>query len=140
MHILATVFLFSQLWFLRALAIVAANEVVPGEVVCRYNATTGPEVNYYTCTLLSLKYQLTVDKFFELNPSVDRDCEGIKPNTDYCVRGWIQQPISQDGLCGPLHGNTTCLDTVKPCCNSETWKCGDTLYGARPGSFYISLT
>jgi hypothetical protein len=82
MRLLATVFLFVQLWSPRSRAAVA-----PGEVVCRYNATTGSEVNYYTCTRLALEYQITVDKFFLLNPTVDKECETVQPNTDYCVRG-----------------------------------------------------
>lgn len=37
-------------------------------------------------------------------------------------------PVADDGLCGPLHNNATCLGTAKQCCNSITWKCGDTAY------------
>lgn len=59
----------------------------PGDVVCRYETTTLAEVNYYTCTELALKYSITVEKFFELNPSVDKECDTIKPNTKYCVAG-----------------------------------------------------
>jgi len=59
----------------------------PGDVVCRYETNTLSEVNYYTCTELALKYSITVKKFFELNPSVDKDCNTIKPDTKYCVAG-----------------------------------------------------
>jgi hypothetical protein len=59
----------------------------PGDIVCRYESTTKSEVNYYTCTELALKYSITVEKFFLLNPSVDRDCDTIKPDTVYCVDG-----------------------------------------------------
>ncbi len=59
----------------------------PGEVVCRYETKTLGEVNYYTCTDLARKYSITVEKFFTLNPSVDKDCNTIKPNTNYCVAG-----------------------------------------------------
>lgn len=82
MNILSTVFLFVPLWFLGSRAAVA-----PGDVVCRYNATTPAEVNYYSCYRLALEYQITVEKFFELNLGVDEDCKTIRPNTDYCVRG-----------------------------------------------------
>ena len=59
----------------------------PGDVVCRYETTTLGEVNYYTCTELARKYSISVEKFFALNPSVDKNCETIKPNTNYCVAG-----------------------------------------------------
>ncbi|PVI00003.1 carbohydrate-binding module family 50 protein [Periconia macrospinosa] len=97
----------------------------PGDIVCRYEATTPAQVNYYTCTELSLKYFITVDKFFELNPSVDKDCETIKPNAVYCVKGWKQPPLANDGLCGLPHNNASCAGLDKQCCNSETWTCGN---------------
>jgi hypothetical protein len=62
-------------------------EPAPGDIVCRYESTTKSAVNYYTCTELALKYSITVEKFFLLNPSVDPDCDTIKPNTVYCVDG-----------------------------------------------------
>ena len=114
----------------------------PGDVVCRYETTTLEQVNYYTCTELALKYSIDVEKFFELNPSVDRDCDTIKPNTKYCVAGCktslriqedvhsdtelgLQLPVAEDGFCGPQHDNATCLGLDKQCCNGETWNCGD---------------
>ena len=42
----------------------------PGDIVCRYESSTGEEVNYYTCTELALKYSVTIKKFFLLNPAV----------------------------------------------------------------------
>jgi hypothetical protein len=114
----------------------------PGDVVCRYETTTLGEVNYYTCIALARKYSISVEKFFALNPSVDKNCETIKPNTNYCVAGckhltpeWhnidsntetgLELPVAKDGLCGPQHNNATCLGQDKQCCNGETWKCGD---------------
>jgi len=38
----------------------------------------------------------------------------------------IDKPLATDGLCGPKHNNATCKGTEKQCCNSETWKCGNT--------------
>jgi hypothetical protein len=37
----------------------------------------------------------------------------------------IQQPISTNGLCGPKNGDASCIETDMPCCNGETWKCGN---------------
>jgi hypothetical protein len=59
----------------------------PGEIVCRYEATTKSEVNYYTCHELAAKYSIAVEKLFQLNPAVDTDCDNIQPNTVYCVAG-----------------------------------------------------
>ena len=59
----------------------------PGDIVCRFESTTTSEVKYYTCTEMALKYSITVEKFFILNPSTDKDCSTIKPNTVYCVDG-----------------------------------------------------
>jgi hypothetical protein len=58
-----------------------------GDLVCRYTATTPSSVNYYTCTQFSDYYGISLDKFIQLNPSVDQDCKTIKPNTEYCVAG-----------------------------------------------------
>jgi hypothetical protein len=59
----------------------------PGETVCRYEATTKSEVNYYTCHELAAKYSIILEKFFQLNPAIDKDCNNIQPNTVYCVAG-----------------------------------------------------
>lgn len=45
------------------------------------------ELNYYTCAALAIKYKITIEKFFILNLDVDRSCNNLKPNTDYCVKG-----------------------------------------------------
>ena len=58
-----------------------------GDIVCRYWATTPAQVNYYTCTQLAVRFQITIEDFFFLNPAMDRDCATIQPNTDYCVKG-----------------------------------------------------
>jgi hypothetical protein len=76
----------SQLVLAFGLLTYSAN-AAPGDVVCRYETTTLSEVNYYTCTELANKYSISVEKFFQLNPSVDKECDTIKPNTNYCVAG-----------------------------------------------------
>lgn len=58
-----------------------------GDVVCRFESTTKSDVNYYTCMELALKYSISVEKFFELNPTINKECSNIKPNTEYCVKG-----------------------------------------------------
>ncbi|KAH9863552.1 hypothetical protein J1614_009484, partial [Plenodomus biglobosus] len=106
--------------------------VTPGEVVCRYTASTSDTVNYYICQELSDRYGISVNEFFTLNPTVKTACDNVKVHTEYCVRGYVQKAISSDGFCGPSHADTTCLDTDKQCCNSDTWKCGNQLYTACP--------
>ena len=119
------------------------TEIQPGDVNCRYSATTSATVNYYTCTQMATKYGITVDGFFTLNPTLELDCSNIQPKTEYCVDG-CKLPLSQDvvasarltrtviepvratdQLCGPPNGNATCLGTAYQCCNSETWTCGN---------------
>ena len=63
------------------------KNVGPGDVNCRFWVPTGEDVNYYTCTELAEKYEITVEKFFELNPDVKDDCSNLKPNTEYCLDG-----------------------------------------------------
>ncbi|EGX91309.1 keratin-associated protein 5-5, putative [Cordyceps militaris CM01] len=108
-----------------------------GEVNCRYTTNTDDmELNYYTCTALSDKYKIPVEKFFILNPEVHRNCDNLKPNTDYCVKGFIEPKRAYDGLCGPSHGNATCLGTDLQCCNSKTWRCGDSLEDCADGTCF----
>ncbi|KAH4376940.1 hypothetical protein HBH99_208780 [Parastagonospora nodorum] len=109
--------------------------VAPGEVNCRYTTTSSASVNYYTCTELADWYYITVEQFFLWNPTVNKECSNVKPNTEYCVDGFIQPALSTDGLCGPQNGNTSCIETDMPCCNGETWKCGN-LDSCLPGTCY----
>ncbi|KAH6060496.1 hypothetical protein HBI67_137660 [Parastagonospora nodorum] len=108
----------------------------PGEVVCRYTASTTDEINYYTCQRFSDRYGIDINKFFQLNSAVNKACDNLKINTEYCVSGYIQEVISTNGLCGLPNKNTTCIDTDKQCCNSETWKCGDTEYDCMAGTCF----
>jgi len=63
------------------------------EIICRYDATTPSTVNYYTCMELAVRYDIAVEVFFTLNPSVAPDCSNIRENTVYCVRG-CKSPIN----------------------------------------------
>ncbi|KAK1703501.1 hypothetical protein BDP67DRAFT_549741 [Colletotrichum lupini] len=91
--------------------------VNPGEVNCRYWTDTPKDVSYYTCSELAQRYDMPSDLFFTLNPSLDRDCGNIKPQTEYCVSGFIEPIRAQ-------------------CCNSETWTCGDSTEDCAPGTCY----
>ncbi|KAG6015197.1 hypothetical protein E4U54_004008 [Claviceps lovelessii] len=98
-----------------------------GEVNCNDYSRSPASVNYYTCTQMARQRGITTDEFFLLNPSVEKDCSNLKPDTRYCISGFIEPLRAWDGLCGPNHNNALCYDTPKPCCNSITWKCGDSL-------------
>jgi len=82
----------------------AKRDVVPGQIVCRYTLTSPSEVNYYTCIELADRYAISIDKFFQLNPDLDRECKTIEPNTDYCVAGcefqWLHSSLSRLATCG----------------------------------------
>lgn len=62
-------------------------EVKPGELNCRAWARTHDEVNYYTCTEICNKYEITTDYFFSLNPTLETDCSNIQPRSRYCYDG-----------------------------------------------------
>ncbi|KAK1959916.1 hypothetical protein LY78DRAFT_619323, partial [Colletotrichum sublineola] len=106
----------------------------PGEINCHYASRTGSNVNYYTCTQLAEKYEISVEEFFLINPTLEPDCSNIEPRTEYCVDGFIEPVRAYDGVCGPASNNATCFGTDKQCCNSETWTCGNTEADCAPGT------
>jgi hypothetical protein len=75
---------------LAAVALIATPikaAVASGEINCRYSAFRSDNVNYYTCTELAEWYYITVEDFFRLNPTIDKECSNVKSNTEYCVQG-----------------------------------------------------
>lgn len=68
-------------------SIISTGNVQPGQINCRYSASTYSDVNYYTCTQLADRYGITVQAFFTLNPELNLDCSNIQPNSEYCVAG-----------------------------------------------------
>lgn len=59
----------------------------PGDFVCRFHYATSSDVNYYTCKELCQMFQITVDFFFSINPTLEKDCSNIQAKTEYCVAG-----------------------------------------------------
>ncbi|EAQ83669.1 hypothetical protein CHGG_10073 [Chaetomium globosum CBS 148.51] len=123
--------------------IVARNEtrvtrpvIQPGEINCRFWHNTYEDPTYYTCTEMANLYGIALKDFFFLNPTVLPDCSNLKPNTKYCVIGFIEPLRSTDGFCGPQHNNATCLGTEAQCCNAETWTCGNTEEDCANGTCY----
>ncbi|KAM6513793.1 hypothetical protein FALCPG4_015006 [Fusarium falciforme] len=108
----------------------------PGEVKCVVWGRTYKDVNYYSCKGLAKRHGIDVETFFKLNPVLNPSCDNIKPYHLYCVRGYIQPKRAYDGLCGPKHGNATCLGTDHGCCNSETWTCGSSDEDCAAGTCY----
>ncbi|OBT74629.1 hypothetical protein VF21_06412 [Pseudogymnoascus sp. 05NY08] len=119
-----------------AINILATGNVTAGQVNCRYSGTTDSEVNYYTCTSLAKFYGISNKVFFTLNPELALDCSNIKPNTPYCVSGFIEPLRSTSGKCGPKNNNATCLGTDFQCCNSQTWTCGNSTQDCAAGTCY----
>lgn len=70
-------------------------EAKPGELNCRNWAQTYDRVGYWTCNELAEAYSLTIEQFWELNPELAPDCDGIKVNTEYCVSGCKFLPLPQ---------------------------------------------
>ncbi|RKU43728.1 hypothetical protein DL546_004952 [Coniochaeta pulveracea] len=77
------------------LASPSGTPLQPGQINCRAYGRTGKDVNYYTCTELADRYEITVDFLFKLNPDLKLDCSNIQPKTEYCVDG---SPIVPRGL------------------------------------------
>lgn len=63
-----------------------------GEINCRYWGVTSSQVNYYSCTEMAEFYDVDLELFFTLNPTLDPECSNILPNTEYCVDG-CRSPI-----------------------------------------------
>jgi hypothetical protein len=107
------------------LPVLLAIYPVSAEIHCRYNATAPEKVTYYTCTGLATKYSISAEKFFILNPLIDPDCTSIQAGESYCVAGSVI-PTTADGTC-KSESYVFCLGySGGQCCNSETWKCGNT--------------
>ena len=64
-----------------------SSSIAPGSVNCRFTSRTYDDVNYYTCTELAETFGIINELFFVLNPSLQKDCSNIQPNTKYCVAG-----------------------------------------------------
>ncbi|KAH8698048.1 hypothetical protein GQ44DRAFT_744344 [Phaeosphaeriaceae sp. PMI808] len=114
-------------------------DTAPGEINCRSWVDTDEDVNYYTCTAIADRFQITNEKFFMLNPEIKADCSNIVPLTTYCVAGFIEPVRATDGLCGPKQNNATCLGMEMQCCNAETFKCGNSTQDRAPGTCYEGL-
>ncbi|KAI1473178.1 carbohydrate-binding module family 50 [Daldinia caldariorum] len=120
--------------------VVYNSPIQPGEINCRYWGETDDEIDKDTCSYLSRRYQITIDKFFKLNPDLDQDCGNLRPYTEYCVDGFVEPVRAVDGFCGPPHNNATCLGASQgQCCNSETWMCGNTEEDCAPGTCYEGI-
>lgn len=59
----------------------------PGDINCRSWGQTYDDVGYWSCNQLAQEFAITIDRFWELNPQLAPDCDGIAPNTEYCVSG-----------------------------------------------------
>ena len=58
-----------------------------GDIHCRYWTETYAEVSPDSCSRLAQTHQITLEKFWMLNPELAPSCEGIAPYTEYCVAG-----------------------------------------------------
>jgi hypothetical protein len=56
-------------------------EVKPGELNYRAWGKTYNQVEFYTCTEICNKYQITTDYFISLNPTLKTDCSNTRPNS-----------------------------------------------------------
>ncbi|KAH7035345.1 uncharacterized protein B0I36DRAFT_360730 [Microdochium trichocladiopsis] len=103
--------------------LITTGNLNAGEISCRYTANTyDTELDCCTCAKLAKRYGISVDLFFQLNPGVNKECNNLRHNTEYCVRGFIEP------------------GTSFPCCNSNTFTCGDSVEeDCAPGICYEGL-
>ncbi|KAM0407473.1 hypothetical protein ACHAPD_012142 [Fusarium lateritium] len=81
-----------------------------GDINCRMSQVAGPKADANTCASMVKKWDITIEKFYDLNPRLN-----------------VPEPLrAYDGRCGPDHNNATCVGTDNQCCNKNTWVCGDT--------------
>lgn len=87
--------------------LIKGADVTVGEVNCRYTANTrNMDLNHCTCTALAIRYRITIEAFFTLNPGLHGDCRNIQADTDYCVRGCKKAHTSSCGsICPGTTGN-----------------------------------
>jgi hypothetical protein len=67
-------------WRLKAVA-------TSGGINCRMSEVTNSKVDANTCASMAKKWDITVEKFYELNPRLKDDCKNVLPNIRYCVDG-----------------------------------------------------
>lgn len=72
----------------------------PGDINCRSYGRVYDNVGYWSCNQLAQTYGITIEKFWMLNPELAPDCEGIQPNTEYCVDGCKSCPLPRAFDCG----------------------------------------
>jgi hypothetical protein len=83
----------------ESLSVANIGKVQTGQINCRYPGGTYDDVDSNTCAQLANKYQITLEKFFMLNPELDPDCGNIEPRTDYCVAGCKYQNRQEYFIC-----------------------------------------
>lgn len=88
-----------------------------GDIMCRYHASSGDDVNYYTCMDLAITYDIPIDKFFELNPSVNANCDNIQASTQYCVKGCKCLPAYRCTRALPGDAVTVFFQSLQDCCH-----------------------
>ncbi|KAF2742347.1 carbohydrate-binding module family 18 protein [Sporormia fimetaria CBS 119925] len=122
----------ASFWYQLPLILLSLSPAL-AEVRCRYNVTAPTPVTYYSCTEIANKQGISLDHFFLLNPLLDPDYTSIESGKAYCVSGTVV-PTTTDGTCKPDQ-YVSCLGYAGgQCCNSTTWKCGNTQQDCRAGT------
>ncbi|KAL4862529.1 hypothetical protein BDV12DRAFT_190368 [Aspergillus spectabilis] len=72
----------------------------------------------YTCSTILLTYQLAIEEFYAMNPSVKEDYSGLVLGTHYCVSTYLDGvPAGQPGWTGPTF---TWTGTISPTSTTST--------------------
>ncbi|KAI0118067.1 carbohydrate-binding module family 18 protein [Hypoxylon sp. NC0597] len=85
------------------------RQTVGSNYTCRLNYTTNL---WSSCAQVLQEFNLTLDAFQDINPSISDNCENFNPGSMYCVAAAVGDalPISSNGLCGVQQNWTnTCI-------------------------------
>lgn len=72
--------------------LISTGNVPVGAINCRYSAVTGTSVTQSTCMELANEFEIELDDFFVINPTLHSNCRNIRSLTEYCVSGCALSP------------------------------------------------
>ncbi|KAL2821417.1 hypothetical protein BDW59DRAFT_150071 [Aspergillus cavernicola] len=87
-----------------------------------------------TCNSIALRFGITFVDLQSLNTQIWDNCTNLWLDYDVCVAPVSEATISEDGTCGPSHGDTICEGSSFGDCCSTSGYCGSGLDYCSPGN------
>ncbi|OTA65821.1 carbohydrate-binding module family 18 protein [Hypoxylon sp. EC38] len=104
--------------------LLSRRQTVSSNFTCRLNYTTNL---WSSCAQVLQEFNLTLDAFEDINPSIGENCTNFNPGSTYCVAAAVGDalPISSNGLCGVQQNWTnTCIGSQWGDCCGIGGYCG----------------